>query len=117
MTRARAQNGKPFGFHASLLNISEGPMVCLPETALAVAASIAAWRVARFIPPEPRKSKMPRITKMIPSRNAALVGVKRGLEERNQTFIAYIADASRTEIAISAEMFLKNIVFIASSIV
>lgn len=71
-----AQNVKPFGFHESRLNISDGPMTCFPDTAFAVAASIAACRLARLIPPEPRRNRTPIRMKIMPSRNAASVAVK-----------------------------------------
>ena len=74
---------KPFGFHASLLNISDDPITSLP-IALAAAANIAALWLPRLIPPEPRKNRAPIIMKIIPSSNEASVGEMRGCEEKSQ---------------------------------
>jgi len=73
---------KPSAFHASLLNISDGPTIFLPEIASAVAERSAAPLLARFIPPEPRKSNAPKMMKQIPSRNAASDGEKGEFEEK-----------------------------------
>jgi len=74
---------KPFGFHASLLYISEGPTTSLLN-AFAFAANIAADRLPVPIPPEPSKSKAPEAMKIIPSRNEASAGEMRGFEEKSR---------------------------------
>lgn len=62
---------KPFGFHASLSRISEGPMKSLSEIAFAVEASIAAARLVLLIPPEPRSAIRPKSVVRRPSKNKA----------------------------------------------
>lgn len=74
----------PFGFHASLSKISEGPMMSPLEYPFAAEANIAALRVFRLMPPEPRSNKRPTSVASTPSKNEAVPGVISGLEERNR---------------------------------
>lgn len=64
----------PFGLHASLLKISEGPIASLSEIALAAEASTAAFWLAGPIPPEPMRISRPERTRRMPSMNAASAG-------------------------------------------
>jgi len=57
----------PFGFHASLRIISEGPTVSLPN-AFANEARNAALEVLWLIPPEPRRNPAPARINNIPSK-------------------------------------------------
>jgi hypothetical protein len=100
----------PFGFHASLLNISDGPMISFPN-ALAAAANIAALWLARFIPPEPRKNKTPKIMNIIPSINAASLGEMCGCEEKNQRSKMYVENANSSEAPIKSVTFRKMSLF------
>jgi hypothetical protein len=74
---------KPFGFHTSFLNISDGPITSFPN-ALAVAANIAAPRLVRLIPPEPIKSKAPTMMETNPSTKKASVDEIVECDGRNQ---------------------------------
>lgn len=84
ITKISPSRANPFGFHASLSKISEGPMMSPLEIPFAAEAIIAALRVFRLIPPEPRSSRRPESTARIPSKNVAVLGEMVGFEERSQ---------------------------------
>ena len=82
MTKINPNRLKPFGFQASLLYVSDGPITSLP-IAFAAAAVVAALLVVSLIPPEPRRNKAPKIMKVTPSRNEASAGSISGYIEKN----------------------------------
>lgn len=84
ITKISPSRANPFGFHASLSRISEGPMMSPLEIPFAAEAIIAALRVFRLIPPEPRSSRRPESIARIPSKNVAVLGEMVGFEERSQ---------------------------------
>lgn len=76
----------PFGLHASLSKSSEGPMMSPLDIPFAAEAIIAALRVFRLMPPEPRSSRQPESVANKPSKKVAVSGVMFGLEERSRRF-------------------------------
>jgi hypothetical protein len=86
----------PFGFHASFLNISEGPIVFLP-IASAVEASTAALEVFLLIPPEPRRKQAPARMNNIPS---IAEKSESGCKRKSQKLTAYVPNANTREDAI-----------------
>jgi hypothetical protein len=71
----------------------------------AAEAIIAALRVFRLMPPEPRSSSRPRSVANTPSKKVAVPGVVSGFEERNRRFRRH------TMVAIAREMAVKNRIF------
>lgn len=75
------------------------------EIPFAAEAIIAALRVFRLIPPEPRSSRRPESIARIPSKNVAVQGEMVGFEERSQRLRTW------TMIAIAGEMRPKSTTF------
>lgn len=88
----------------------------MPEIAPAAAArSVACW-LARFMPPEPRKSKIPAIMKSIPSTKAASTGEKRLFECSSAKLTVYVTPARMAEEPSREAMLRKTLLFMVSKI-
>ncbi len=96
---------KPLGFQASFLKTSDGPITSL-SIAFAAEASIAALRLVRLMPPEPRNNSIPAMMKKSPSMKVAFRGETRGFEDRNRRSRAY------TIAAIQSGRLARNIMFL-----
>lgn len=81
--RSNPNRVNPRGFHASLLYTSDNPTVLFPVIASAVAARSAAALLARFIPPDPRRNKMPRGNENYSLKKWTSSGVNSGCDEKN----------------------------------
>jgi len=64
------------------------------------------------MPPEPRRSRAPRIIEIIPSMNKASVGEKRGFEDSNQRLMEYTAQVNIREMQVSLIAFRMGDFFI-----
>ena len=66
----------PLAFQESLLKLSLGPKVPLPNKASAMEDRIAAFWLQRLIPPLPNNNKKPKMREQRPSINKISVGEK-----------------------------------------
>jgi hypothetical protein len=105
ITRISPTRVNPFGFHASLSKISEGPIVSPLDIPFAAEAIIAALRVFRLIPPEPKSSRRPKSVANTPSKKVAVPGVVSGFEERNRMLRRWMMIATAREMAIKIRTF------------
>ena len=101
----------PFGFHASFLKISEGPITSLCEIAFAAEASIAAFWLLRVMPPEPINTRKPTKMRKMPSTNVASVCDMKECEGKNQPSSKYVAEAIASEMPIKINAFSTRFLF------
>jgi len=73
----------------------------------AAEAIIAALRVFRLMPPEPKSSRRPKSVANTPSKKVAVPGVVSGFEERNRMLRRWMMIATAREMTIKIRTFRR----------